>query len=125
MAGHGGIQAAADRAAAVERLRKVERYAVDGATAEEMAEGCILLDVRDETGATVGAVAIDVVGDVATVTAAVREGFMTPAELAQVEDAARAAGARTLKFWTSRPALVRNMARAGFDLVSAEMEKAI
>ncbi|MCV2361654.1 hypothetical protein LNV08_22035 [Paucibacter sp. TC2R-5] len=90
----------------------------------DMTAGCLMLDIL-ENGRAVGAVALDIVGNVATITATARDGELGPDELAQLETIARREGAHTLKFWTRRPALVRSMQRAGFELVSAEMEKAI
>ena len=116
------IQRARDRAAAVERLRAVEPHAVDGATAEDMSAGCDLLDVV-EGGEVVGAVAVEIVGDTAVITAAASDGAHTYAELAAIERQLRAMGVKRLRMFTKRPGLVRNLAREGYRLDSAELSK--
>lgn len=118
------IRPAQCRASAVRLLRGVEPHATDGATAEDMTAGCVLLDVTD-AGEVVGAVALDLVGAVATITATIRRGEIQPGELAQVESIARAQGARELRFLTRRPGLVRTMQAQGFTLACAELKKAI
>jgi hypothetical protein len=118
------IRPAACRASAVRLLRGVERYATDGATAEDMTAGCVLLDITD-AGEVVGAVALDVVGSVATITATIRRGEIQPGELAEVERIAREHGARELRFLTRRPGLVRTMQAEGFTLACAELTKAL
>lgn len=115
----GGVRAALDRAAAVGMLRQVEAFAVDGASADEMAAGCAVLDVVED-GRTVGAVAVDVVDDVATITAAFSEGADTYAELSAIEEACRRIGCKRMRVQTKRPGLMRQLARRGWI---AEMEK--
>lgn len=111
-----------DRAAALRRLEPVARHAVGGASVEDMAEGAELLDVI-EAGAVVGAVALDVTGNVATIKAAASRGRETAAELELIERAAEKAGAVMLGMFTRRGALVRALARRGYRIRSVELEK--
>lgn len=105
------LRVAQDRAAVLARLRAVEPWA-DG-TAAELAEGCALLDVLDE-GQPVGAVAIEVLGNVATVKAAACSGGQFWGAVAELESGLRAAGVRTLATFTRRPGLVRRLVRRGY-----------
>ena len=104
---------AIDSAAALARLRAAERHAVDGSTAEEMAEGCALLDVIEDHR-PVGAVALQVRGDVACITAAATRGRATYEALRQLERVLRTIGVRQLGLYTKRPGLVRSLARQGY-----------
>lgn len=119
----GRVLPSLDQRATAERLRPVERRAVDGATVAEMTAGCALFDVWDGFR-IVGAVALDLQGEVATVTAAARQGDTPPDEWPQIEAHARRLGAKRIRLLTRRPALVRRMIeREGFGF--ALMEKAL
>jgi len=119
---HPGVRAAADRDAAVRRLRAVEPYAVDDSTAVDMAEGCAVLDVM-EGDEIVGAVAIDIVGDTATITGAASEGVSTYEQLRLIEAALKRMGVRRVRAFTRRAGLVRTLTREGYGLCSAELIK--
>lgn len=114
----------ADRAAALRRLAPVERHAIDGASVEDMAEGCELLDVI-EAGRPVGAVALSIDGDVATIKAAASRGTATAQELQHVEHIAQRAGAVMLGMFTRRGALVRALAERGYRIRCVELEKVL
>lgn len=116
------IRDTTDRAACIERLRQVEPYAVDGATVDEMVEGCALLDVI-EAGQVVGAVAVDVRGEVATIRAAASEGRATYAELTLIEALLRRQGVREVHLYTRRPGLVRKLLAQGYELAECHMRK--
>lgn len=108
-------------------LRRVERHAVDGATAEQMAEGCHVLDVLAH-GRIVGAVAIQIIGQHATITAAAGDGDggeCTGAELDLIEDSLLRRGVTHLTIKTKRPGLVRQMARCGYDITECSMQKGL
>lgn len=113
-----------DRAAALAMLARVEAFAVDGATVADMTAGTQVFDLVED-GRTVGAVAIELVGTVATITAAVSDGRATMPELAAIERMCRAAGAKTLRMITKRAGLVRKMTAAGFALAHAELVKGL
>lgn len=115
---------AADRAAALDRLAPAAAYAVGGETVEELAAGCALLDVI-EGGQPVGAVAVQLVGDEARITAFASRGQATYHELALIEAALHRSGVRRVRMLTMRPALVRNLVREGYSLRRAELEKAL
>lgn len=116
------IVPAPDRQAALRVLAAVERFAVDGATAVEIAEGCELLDVLQD-GRRVGVVALAVEGQAGTIKAAAGQTACLPGTVAAIEDFARARGARRLAFFTRRPGLLRRMLPGGYRLVEAEVEK--
>jgi hypothetical protein len=117
------VRLTTDRRRALALLARVVPHAVDGATLDDMTAGCELLDVTD-AGEVVGAIALDVVGDVATITAAYRAGCMTADDMRGVEAIARAAGARRVRLLSRRPGLVRNMqTRYGYSLAVAELTK--
>lgn len=103
-----------DPAAAIELLRAVEPHAVDGARAEEMAFGCALLDVIEE-GQRVGAVAVEIEGERATITAAASRGVATWRELQMIEGQLKRMGIKRLGMFTKRPGLVRQLARRGYQ----------
>lgn len=113
-----------DRAAALRRLAPVERHAIDGATATELADGCELLDVI-EAGHPVGAVALSIDGGVATIKAAASRGTATAEELQHVEHIAQRAGAVMLGMFTRRGALVRALAARGYRIRCVEIEKVL
>ena len=114
-----------DRRATVALLRRVEPFAVDAATVDEMTAGCDLYDVHDG-GQLVGAFALDFVGAEVTITAMYREGVAGREELAQVEAIALQRGAKVARMVTRRPGLVRNLtARYGYGLAVAELRKAL
>lgn len=113
------IRSTADRAACIERLRAVERRACEPCTAEEMAEGCELLDVV-EGGEVVGAVAVELAGAHATIKAAAARGQHTYAELGMIERELRARGIRSVGMFTRRRALVDRLEGRGYRLVSVE-----
>lgn len=111
-----------DRSSGVLRLRPVEAHATDGSTAAEMAEGCELFALHEE-GRQVGAVAVRIEGDVATITAAASDGLMTYSHLAMLEDQLRARGVRHLGMYTKRPGLLRRLIGQGYGVVQAELIK--
>lgn len=118
------VRPAVDAPAALAMLRGVERFATDGATAEEMADGCELFDVV-EAGRVVGAIALAVEGKHAVITAAWSAGTEARDELAQIEGIARARGARSVALLTKRFGLIRNLLRDGYTIHHAELTKAL
>lgn len=107
----------------LERLRAVEPWAVDGATVAEMTAGCALLDVLED-GQPVGAVAVEIDGDTATITAAMFSGEFSVDEFAYIERMLRTEGVRRLVAYTKRPGVVRRLMSArGFRLEEARMTK--
>lgn len=116
------IRDTTDRAACLARLREVEPYATDGATVEDMAEGCALLDVIED-GRVVGAVAVEVRGEVATIKAASSEGLATYTELALIEAMLRRRGVRRIGLYTRRPGLVRKLLAQGYELAECHLTK--
>lgn len=119
------IRDTTDRSAALDYLRRAERHSVDNATAEEMADGCHLLDVI-EHGRIVGALAVQIVGQRATITGAGGDqGECTYEELSMVEDALVRRGVTHLLLKTKRPGLVRQMARRGYGITECTMEKGL
>lgn len=113
-----------DPARALAVLRGVERFAVDGSSAEQLAEGCTLLDVV-EGGRVVGAIALEVKGAFAFITAGAGTGEQTDAAEAirQTEDMARCMGARRIALLTRRLGMVRNLVRDGYAIHQAELVK--
>lgn len=111
-----------DRSSGVMRLRPVEAHATDGSTAAEMAEGCELFALHEE-GRQVGAVAVRIEGDVATITAAASEGVRTYELLQELERRLKARGVRHLGMFTKRPGLLRRLVGQGYDVVQAELIK--
>lgn len=106
------LRRAADPAAALHLLRQVEPYG-DG-TAEEMAAGCLLLDVLDG-GEPVGAVAVELRPPVATIkAAAVASARVWVEHLPELEHGLRCAGVRYVGAFTRRAGLVRRMRAAGY-----------
>lgn len=117
-----GLRDAADRAAAIALLRAVEPHAVDGSTAEEMAHGCYLLDMI-EHGQVIGALAIDIDEDTATIRAAAASSNAFVPQLALIEDALRAKGVRYVGVDTRRPGLVRRLIASGYRIDRCTLEK--
>lgn len=113
-----------DRAASLAQLRRVERWATDGCSAEELAEGCTLLDVLED-GVQVGVIALEVKGAFAFISAAAGNGRQTNvAEALRLAEAiAMERGARRIAMLTRRPGLVRNLMRAGYAIHQAELMK--
>lgn len=106
------LQRAADPAAALRLLRRVEPYG-DG-TAADMAAGCLLLDVIDGSQ-PVGAVAVEVQPPVATIKAAAVASARVWAEhLPELESGLRRAGVQWVGAFTRRPGLVRRMTARGY-----------
>lgn len=125
------VRDATDRAACVELLRRVETFAIDGASAEQMAAGCALLELNED-GRRVGAVAIELHGERATITAASSHGLATWAELQMIEKLMQSHGVKRLGLFTQRRGLVRQLKRRGYRVVrpwgtgfALEMEKDI
>lgn len=118
------VKPAADPAAALANLRQVEPHAVSGESAQELANGCVLLDVL-EGGQPVGAVAVQIEGEGAVITAFASHGQATYHELALIEAALKRSGVRRVAMLTRRPGLVRNLVREGYSLQRAELEKAL
>ncbi len=116
------IASTGDRAAAYARLRAVERRAVDSATVAEMADDCIVLDVI-EAGQVVGAVALDVQGTEATITAAANFGAKTWGALAMIEDGLKQRGVRRLRLFTRRRGLLAALMPKGYRIESCELSK--
>jgi len=118
------VRDTADRQAALQVLQRAAVYATDGAELADLVDGCALLDVVED-GRTVGAVAVEIAGDVATIKAAASDGAATYVELALIEAALVVRGVRWLGMFTKRPALVRQLARNGYSLVEAHLRKEI
>lgn len=116
------VERSSDGAASLTRLAAVDRRSVDGSTAAEIAEGCELLDVI-EAGQIVGAVAVSIDGNVATLKAAATTGAETYEALGALEVAAKDAGAVLLGMFTKRGALVAELVRRGYRIRSVELEK--
>lgn len=112
------------RAAAIEQLRPVERHATDAATADDMAQGCELWHIV-EAQQVVGVVAVEVIGDRATVKAAASGGHNFAAELQAIEGALRRRGVRVMGMWTRRPGLVRKLMAQGYEIAQAEIVKGL
>lgn len=113
-----------DPAAAMRFLQRVEPHAVDGATAEQMAAGCHVLDVR-EHGRAVGAVAVALEGTRATITAAACEGENTFEGLELLEESMQAHGVEVVELSTRRMGLIRRLALRGYAITECKMQKAI
>lgn len=111
-----------DRAAAYLRLQPVQRRAVDAATVPEMADGCLVLDVIED-GATVGAVALDLQGDTATITAAANTGAHTWRALALIEAGLKQRGVRRLRLFTKRRGLIAALVPKGYRIAACELTK--
>jgi hypothetical protein len=106
------LRRAADPAAALRMLRRVEPYG-DG-TAAQMAAGCLLLDVV-ERDKPVGAVAVELVPPVATIKAAAVASARVWAEhLPELEAGLRMAGVEWVGAFTKRAGLVRRMTARGY-----------
>ena len=88
----------------------------------DLAEGCELLDVI-EAGRVVGAVAVSIDGNVATLKAAATTGTETYEALGALEVAAKDAGAVLLGMFTRRGALVPLLVARGYRIRSIELEK--
>lgn len=116
------VERSSDGAASLTRLAAVDRRSVDGSTAAEIAEGCELLDVI-EAGQVVGAVAVSIDGNVATLKAAATTGTQTYEALGALEVAAKEAGAVLLGMFTRRGALVPLLVARGYRIRSIELEK--
>lgn len=121
---HIGINDTADRAACLARLAAADPYTVDGCTAEEIAPGCTLLDVFED-GRIVGAVAVEIRGDIATIKAAAGACAVTYAHLILIEAALAARGVRFVGMFTKRPGLVRQLIARGYDITQCELLKEI
>jgi len=89
-----------------------------------MAEGCTVLDLC-EAGAVVGAAAVEIAGNVATIKAAVCWGALTYDHLTAIEQWAKGQGVRGVGMFTRRPGLVRALRVRGYGLVEAELFKVI
>ena len=107
------VEPAQDRGAAVRRLLPVERQSIDHSTAEQMAEGCELFDVRVGDLIT-GALAVDFTKPTAWVNAAA---------VAALEAIARARGHRRIGFSTKRPGMLRKMLAMGYGVQAAHIIK--
>lgn len=116
------IRSAADVGAALARLLAVERRSTDGSTVAEMVEGCAVLDLVED-GRTVGAVAVHVQGDTATIRAACCDGQHTYRHLALIEGALKARGVRRVGLFTRRRGLLDRLCAAGYRLREAELTK--
>lgn len=117
-----GIRDTVDRAAALARLATVERWAIDGATVPDMIDGAYVLDVLED-GLAVGAIALTINGDVATVTAAASTGRGTGAEIELLHDALRAQGLRQVRLFTRRPGAIRKTTAHGYRVQACELVK--
>jgi hypothetical protein len=78
-----------------------------------------------ENGQIVGTVALEVVGNLARVTAAASVGKHTAAELAIIESIAQSMGATRLEFDTRRPGLIRRALASGYELKGATVSRGI
>lgn len=112
----------ADRAACIARMASVERWGVDGATLPEMLAGATLLDVVED-GQPVGAIALVIEGDTATVTAAASRGQGTAAEIELLHDALRAKGVARVRLMTRRPGAIRRTIGHGYQVKACELIK--
>lgn len=118
------VRDAVDRRAAINRLRAVEDYATDGATVADMIDGCALLDVV-EAGRVVGAVAVRIEGECATITAAASHGIAAYVELHMIEQLLAARGVRRVGVFTRRAGLVRRLMAQGYTINECELSKVI
>ncbi|MBP6899523.1 MAG: hypothetical protein KBC73_05510 [Burkholderiaceae bacterium] len=116
------VASARDRSAAVERLRPVERRAVDGAAAEDMAAGCLVLDVIED-GAIVGAMAVELQGDAATITAAAGSARRPWAALRLVERGLKQQGVRSVTLHTRRRGLLAALMPQGYRIDRCTLTK--
>lgn len=113
-----------DKAAAVAMLRAVEPHSVDGATVDEMTAGCLLLDVVEE-GQVVGAVAVEIEGQGATITAAASHGEASFRALGLVEGLLKRAGVSRVGMVTKRFGLVHRLGNIGYSIEHCRMAKEI
>ena len=118
------VKDSTDRAATVAMLRSVEPHAVDGSTAEELAEGCTLLDIFED-GRPVGAYAVEINGKKAFITAAASLGEASFRSLHLLEDMLRRAGVREIELVTKRVGLIHRMWNAGYSVRECAMQKDI
>ena len=116
------IEPTRDMVAALRRLEAVEIFAIGGATVAEMTAGCTVLDVS-EHGQIVGTLALELVGDVARITAAASWGKHTAQELAMIESIAKGLGAKHLEFCTRRPGLIRRALSSGYQIIDATVSR--
>lgn len=116
------IAATTDREAAYRRLQPVERRAVDGATVAQMANGCLVLDVI-ENGRTVGAVALDINGDEATITAGANWGARTYDALRMIERGLIERGVKRLHMHTRRRGLLAALLPKGYRITACHITK--
>lgn len=118
------VKDTADRAATVAMLRAVEPHSIDGLTADELAEGCVLLDILED-GQTVGAFAVDIDGKDATITAGASRGEASFRALELVEQLLKRAGVERLEILTRRVGLIYRMTNAGYAVQACTMQKDI
>ena len=116
------VEPAQDRGAAVRRLLPVERQSIDHSTAEQMAEGCELFDVRVGDLIT-GALAVDFTKPTAWVNAVADQSGQPAAAVAALEAIARARGHRRIGFSTKRPGMLRKMLAMGYGVQAAHIIK--
>ncbi len=116
------IAATTDRPAAYRRLQPVERRAVDGATVPDMADGCLVLDVI-ENGRIVGAVALDIQGTEATITAGANFGARTYEALRMIERGLIERGVKRLHMHTRRRGLLAALLPRGYSIAACHIIK--
>lgn len=118
------VRDSVDPEAAKAMLCAVEPHAVDGATVEDMTAGCTLLDIL-EGGAVVGAVAVEIEGEDATITAGTSKGEAAYQAMGLVENLLKRAGVKRVAFETRRIGLVDRMWNIGYEVQHCRMFKEI
>lgn len=117
------VRPAADHRAAVQRLAAAIPHAADGASLQELTEGCTLLDVMAGDAIT-GAIAVQLADGEAWVTATAASTRQDPVQAVQALEAwARQQGARRVAFCTRRPGMVRRMLAMGYGITRADIAK--
>lgn len=116
------VRDAIDSTASVNLLKAAEPHAVDGSTAEEMADGCALLDLVEE-GEIVGAMAVGIDGDHATIHACVSRGAAAFQSLSVTEELLRRAGLRSVGVVTRRTGLIRRLIKQGYRVTECHLAK--
>lgn len=116
------IRDTTDRPAALDRLRRVARWAIDAATVPEMCEGCVVLDVVED-GKPVGTISLSISDTVATVNAAASTGQGTNEEITLLHDALKSKGVRKVRIFTRRPGAIRKTIAHGYRVQVCVLEK--
>lgn len=116
------IRDAVDQADALHHLQRAVRYAcTPGSTIDGAIRGAHVLDVVSDD-AVVGAVAVRIEGECATVTAFASQGAFASEQWPVLREALSAKGVRHVGLYTKRPGMIRALLRAGFRVRNCELE---